>query len=416
MRRLILTTLITVACFVITGCESEKCICADGGPRALTAAEQRLVTDFNRFGFKLLRQVAQEEPDSNVFISPISVSFALGMTLNGAASTTEQAMKTTLEFTDLDMEEINRSYQSLMELLISLDTRVEFQIANSIWYRLGEHPLETFLETCSSYFGSEVSALDFSSPDAAPTINAWVEDKTQGRIDEIVDAPIPKDTVMFLINALYFLGRWTYQFDSDLTRDAWFELGDGSFARCRMMQRPGDDEISEYSLYEDDVIQVVDLPYGDGLFSMAVVLPHIGVDIDSLIAELDQSTWDDYMDNLHTGDGRLHLPKFEIEYGSELKDALTALGMGAAFTPGVADFSRMFEEHVWVDKVRHKTFVKVDEAGTEAAATTMVEIVKSAEPGYFDMYVDRPFIFAIREHHSGTIVFIGKIVDPGYQN
>ena len=382
-------------------------------PRMLTAEEQHLVSAYNTFGLRVFRELVKDaSPDSNVFVSPLSISMALGMTLNGAAGTTEDAMKTTLEFEDMDIEDINQCYRSVIDLLTELDPDIIFEIANSIWYRPRLHPLQDFLDACETYFDSEMRPLDFSRPDAPDIINAWVSEKTHGKIEEIIYGPIHPLTVMFLINAIYFLGNWTYEFDPELTADDWFEPKDGVQIPCRMMQRPGPDEVSEYRYYETDDFQAVDLPYADGWFSMTILLPKVGVGIDEIIQACDEQAWAGWMAGFHSHEGRLQVPKFEITYEESLNSALKRMGMGIAFGDD-ADFSRISGDHdLFISSVRHKTYVRVDEAGTEAAAVTVVEIRVSAIPEVFEMRVDRPFLFAIREHHSGTVLFIGKMVRP----
>jgi serpin B len=291
---------------------------------------------------------------------------------------------------------------------------VDFRIANSIWYRLG-FPFETeFLETCLEHFGADVTGLDFASPTAAPTINAWVADNTNDKIKEIVGDPIDPLTVIFLINAMYFYANWTVQFNPDLTQDDWFTLPDGTETPCKLMLQydPGDASVFGYSAI--DSLEIVDLPYGNHLFSMTVVLPGEGADIDSLIAELDAEAWDRIIDGLGSQSASLYMPRFELEYDAKLNDVLKLMGMEVAFGGG-ADFNRMCSDcGIFISAVKHKTYVKVNEEGTEAAAVTSVGGTTSVSEDII-IRVDRPFIFAIRESHSGTILFIGKIVDPGFE-
>jgi serpin B len=279
---------------------------------------------------------------------------------------------------------------------------------------MGEDIREEFLGACRDYFDAEVTEINFADPAAGPTINAWVDDKTNGKIKKIVPDVIPADLVMYLINAIYFKGTWTEEFDPRLTDDDIFYLPGGGQAPCRMMARPEAAELAEFEYFADDDVQVIDLPYAEGYYSMTLVLPVDGVDLESLIAGLDEVRWTAWTDSVKTHEGRLLMPRFETTYEIDLKDALTSLGMGLAFTWD-ADFTGMRESGgLWIDKVKHKTYVKVDEAGTEAAAVTAVGMVDAVEPDNFTMHINRPFLFAIREHHSGTILFIGKIVDPGY--
>jgi len=376
--------------------------------RALTPQEQSLVQSDNAFGFKLFKEIVNREQDNNVFISPLSVALALGMTLNGASGDTREAMQAALELSALTDQEINESYESLIELLRGLDPKVIFQIANSIWYRQDISFREEFFDLAQTYFDAEVSGLDFSDPNTLNAINSWVDENTNGKIKEIVDAIDPL-TVMFLINAIYFKGTWTYEFDEELTRDDLFTLPDGSQEACQMMYQRG-----EFSYFENSDFQAIDMPYGDGDYSMTVLLPRQENDIGSLISAFTEDSWSDWLSSFSKEAVALHFPKFKLEYELELNDALTALGMGVAFQPGNADFTRMYANGgLYIDKIKHKTFVEVNEEGTEAAAVTSVEMSLTAEgPSDITMRVDRPFVFMIRESHSDTILFMGKIVQP----
>jgi serine protease inhibitor len=380
--------------------------------RELSSSETKLVEADNSFGLKLFKNINAETPDSNVFISPLSISMALGMTYNGAAGSTEEAMRTTLEFGDLSMDKINESYKSLIELLMRIDSDVEFNIANSIWYRNDWTFKEAFFERCNEYFDARVSGLDFSQNEAAKdTMNNWVDENTNGKIEEIVDYVNPLEDVMFLINAIYFKGNWTYRFNGEDTKDGVFHLSGGGSKVCKMMQIE-----SDFKYFADSLLQVIDIPYGNGNYSMVVILPSSGVNIDDLIAELTQEKWEEWMSGFSKDTLTLLLPKFKLEYKIEdkLEEVLTDMGMGIAFDDLGADFTGMYEPGgIFIDRIIHKTFLEVDEEGTEAAAATVVDM------GYtsigLTMYVNRPFIFAIRENHSGTILFMGKIAEPAWE-
>ncbi|MFQ5639827.1 MAG: serpin family protein [bacterium] len=375
--------------------------------RELTDLEKRLVESDNKFGFKLFKEIVKAEKDKNVFISPLSVSMALGMTLNGADGETKTAMEQTLEFAGLTTDEINQSYKSLIELLTQLDPKVAFQIANSIWSRQGRTFEQEFLDVNRTYFDALVRALDFSDPASVDVINSWVNENTNGKIKEILKS-IDPSTVMFLINAIYFKGTWTYEFDKELTKDDFFNLPDGSQTPSKMMV-----QTNRFAYFENDDFQAIDVPYGDEQFGMTIFLPRSSKDIDSLIEELIEQDWTQWLASFSPDSVTLQFPKFKLEYEIKLNDVLTTLGMGIAFN-GAADFTRMYKPGgLFIDYVKHKTFVEVDEEGTEAAAVTVVAIVESAGgPEIKFMRVDRPFIFVIRENHSGTILFMGKIVEP----
>jgi len=397
------------AFLILGGCGDKASNPESDKPRPVTETEEQLVDSFNRFGLDLFKELVRGERDENVFVSPLSVSMALGMTYNGAAGTTEEAMRNTLKFDDLTLEQINGAYRSLIDLLGSLDPDVQFQLANSIWYRMGVTFRQDFIDRNQIYFNAEVRGLDFSAPEAAATINDWVSENTGDRIEDIVSDPIDPMTVMFLINAIYFKGSWTYEFDTEETEDDVFMLPGGVEAPCRMMNQAGD-----FMYFRGMGFQAIDLPYGNGDFSMVVILPDRPKnDIDSIIDALDQETWIGWLESFDEQEGHIQLPKFTLEYEAMLNKVLTALGMGVAFDMGAADFSGMYSgpQRLFISKVKHKSFVTVDEEGTEAAAATSVEVGITSPTG-FRMRVDHPFLFAIRDSHTQTILFMGKIVEP----
>ena len=380
-------------------------------PRELTAAEQRIIEADNRFAIKLLRQLTADTRDTleNLFVSPLSVAMALGMTYNGAAGTTEDAMRATLELEGMTVAEVNESYRSLITMLRELDPRVRFQIANSIWYRLGLTVEQPFIDANRTYFDARVEALDFGAPTAAPTINAWVNQQTQGLIPEIVPDPIPGGLVMFLINAIYFKGDWTQQFAPNLTKPRPFRLPDGSTVNVPTMTHGAEVDVR---LARRPNATIVDLPYGGEAFSMTIVLPSDTIGVDDLVTGLTAEHWSDWTASLEPSASEVFLPKFKLTNDLKLNRTLGGLGMGIAFDPARADFTRMHTpSELFISAVKHKTYVDVNEEGTEAAAVTSVEMgITSAGPPV--IRIDRPFLFALRENLSGTILFMGVIRHP----
>ncbi len=380
--------------------------------REISISEKSLAQSSNKFGFNIFREIVNSKygKDKNVFVSPLSISMALTMTYNGAKSETKDAMAKTLELSDMPVDDVNDSYASLMELLTHLDPDVTFEIANSIWYRQGYEIEKDFIDINHSCFHALVRNLDFSAPDAADIINAWVDENTSGKIKEVVSKPIDPLMVMFLINAIYFYGDWTVPFKAKDTDDDKFTLLDGSTASCKMMHKE-----QSLSYFANDDFQAVSLPYGDKVFSMTVILPKPEVYIDKLTAMLNNDNWNSWLLNFSNQRGSLYLPKFKLEYALSLVDALKAMGMGVAFTPGKADFTGICEkETLFISEVKHKTFVRVDEKGTEAAAVTSVGMMTTGLPPQpaFVMRVDRPFIFVISENKAQSVLFMGKIVEP----
>jgi serine protease inhibitor len=408
MSKILNCALLLCVCIGFMQCSKHSTSSDDGVTGELTVAQRYLIESDNKFGLKFFKEIVKEEKDSNVFISPLSVSMALGMTYNGANGETQEAMQKTLELNGLTLQEVNESYKSLIELLRGLDPKVQFQIANSIWFRQDKEPEKEFIDLCKEYFDALVRAMNFADPNAAKIINGWVYENTNGKIEEIVDDPIDPMIVMFLINAIYFKGTWTFQFDEESTKDTLFTSPDGTKKPCKMMEQRG-----LYKYFANEDFQAVDLPYGDGDFSMTIFLPYRNTNIDSLIAQFDQENLNYWLSCFSSDSGDIYIPKFTLEYELGLNRVLKTMGMEIAFDPGRADFSKMYQGGgVWIDTVKHKTYVEVNEEGTEAAAATVVEMARGPGPPGFWMRVDRPFIFLIRENKSQTILFIGKIVEP----
>jgi serpin B len=407
-RKILGSVLALVAAGVLAQCDGDPTGPPGditGLPRDLTAAEEGLIAADNAFGLKLFREIhAQEQPGSNLFVSPLSVAMALAMTYNGADGATQAAMQETLELQGLTIDEVNQSYRSLIDLLDGLDPSVAFLLANSIWPREGFTVEQDFLDVNQEYYDAEVSVLDFADPNAAPTINGWVSEATNGKIESIVPDPIPGNVVMYLINAIYFKGDWTLQFDPELTADAPFILEDGTQKQVPMMAYP---DVVEVGYYWDGDVQAVDLTYGGKAYSMTIVLPVGDGEIGAVVESLDAERWAAIIAGLTVQEIDVRMPKFELEYEIKLNDVLIALGMGVAFGPG-ADFSKI-APGIWIGEVKHKSFVEVNEEGTEAAAVTSVSMIDSAPPSF---WVNRPFVFAIRERFSGTILFMGLVMEP----
>jgi len=406
---LLATVAIVAACADATG-PSDGARRITELPRALSSGEQAIIGASNAFGFKLLRELDRTRADSNIFMSPLSASMALGMTMNGAAGPTFDEMRSTLGFGAQPSAEINASYRSLIDMLRALDRTVDVRIANAIWYRTG-FPFETsFLDESQQFFDATVAPLDFSAANAVPTINDWVKTSTQGKIDTIVDGPIPPDVVMYLINAIYFNGPWTTRFDKRLTTLDQFTTVNGSRAPIAMMRRTDTVRVAETA-----DAQVVEMPYGGDAFALTIILPKPGGSIASLIASLSSDSWQSTVSAATPQKVDLSMPKFSLRWEALLNDPLQSLGMRLAFQGDVADFTRMSRtagNQLYISKVKQKSFVDVHEEGTEAAAVTSVGISVTCTCGPRVIRIDRPFVFAIRERLSGTILFLGKIVRP----
>lgn len=360
------------------------------------------------FGFNLFRELHEEAPDKNVFISPLSVATALSMTVNGAEGQTRADMMATLEQSGLSLEQANEGFRQLLTLLPALDPEVQLLLANSIWYRQGFPAKEPFLSANRDYFDSEVAELNFADPQARVTINNWVNSNTNGLIESIVDQPIPSNVVMYLINAVYFKGAWRHPFDPEFTAPWEFQLENGSTTEVQMMNYGQ----GFLPYFENEMFQAIDLAYADSAFTMSVFLPKQGHTVDDIVSQMNNANWDLWTQSFVYQELFFQFPKFKMKYEESLVKVLTNMGMGLAFAPGLADFSGIADAALNIDEVRHKAVIEVNEEGSEAAAVTSVVIVETSVPLIPMMYVDRPFVFAIRDAQSNGILFIGKMMNP----
>ncbi|MDP2422910.1 MAG: serpin family protein [Bacteroidales bacterium] len=392
-----------------TSCNKSEEVNPEPKVLKLTPVQEQLIDGGNRFGFDLLRQIDQAEtPAKNLFISPLSVHLALGMAWNGAAGNTRHEMAQTMYFPQLSDEQINVSYKNLIYELLNADNKVEMGIANSIWYRNTFTVKKNFLDLNREYFDAEVQALDFNNPQSKNTINAWVANKTRNRIKEIVDA-INHDHVMFVINAIYFKGIWKMEFKKSETRNRPFYLANGTDKQAMTMHTTASFAVASRPDY-----QVIELPYGRGNFSMLIFLPNNGVSPSQIINNLSVEEWNALAGELKNKvEVELQLPRFGFSYEQELKQPLLNMGIKDAFSEWVANFSGITDQQIFVSRVRHKTFVEVNEEGTEAAAVTSVEFsFTSMPPPPLAFHVNRPFVFALKEKYTNSLMFIGKVMDP----
>jgi serpin B len=372
-------------------------------------AKQPLVAANTAFAFKLFAELNRQEYGKNIFISPISVGLALSMAYNGARGDTARAIAEALELGGISPDELNRANADLLTMLTSLDPQVTLVIANSLWARQGLIFDPEFLQRNTAFYHAQIQSLDFSGPSAPATINAWVKQHTNGKIEKIVDE-VQRDTILFLINAIYFKGDWARPFDQRRTRELPFNMLNGRHKQHPLMTQSG-----KFDYFAVEGFQAISLPYGAGRLSMHVFLPEQNSSLEGFLPKLNMKNWNSWMQSFRATDGTVALPRFKLEYQAALNDALKALGMADAFGPR-ADFSGICasEPHICIDEVRHKTFVEVNEQGTEAAAVTSVGMLRASfvPQRTFSMIVDRPFFCTIRDTQTGALLFIGSIVDP----
>ncbi|WP_430813629.1 serpin family protein [Carboxylicivirga sp. RSCT41] len=381
----------------------------------LDLKSQEAVEASNQFGFNLFG-ILSKETNENLMISPLSISQALCMVSNGANGSTFNEMTSALSFPDYQIGELNDANQTIRDELLGADSKVTMDIANSIWYR-DSYPISAdFVSSNQVYYDADVKALDFSDgARAKEIINDWVNSKTKGRIEEIVEE-INDAHMMFLINAIYFKGRWTYRFDKENTKDDAFFLMDGSTIHVPSMSVEAD-----LGYYSGAAGKCVSIPYGNGHFEMVIAMPNNGEGLAQFVDNLNDAQWKEMTDNMVERGVALSLPKFSFASKQQLNDPLIALGMSTAFSDR-ADFSLMNENGISdlkISKVLHKSFVEVNEEGTEAAAVTSVSMELTSiggEGASIIFNVNQPFVFAIREKDTGVILFLGQVYQPEAAN
>jgi serine protease inhibitor len=372
----------------------------------------KLVSANTIFAFDLFKKLLADDVGKNIFISPLSVSIALAMLYNGAEDTTRDAMAKTLNFGNMTLEEINQEFSALIQSLENVDQEVKLMISNSVWMKNEFEPLvkQSFLDSVGTSYNSEMFTRDFSSPQTVNEINDWASKQTAGKIKKIVDNLSPA-LVMLLINAIYFKGTWTAEFDKTKTQQQDFFLGDGSTVKVDMMTTEGN-----FSYLSGENCEIARLPYGRDKVAMYIFLPKEGISIDFLVATLNQTVHDEYISRLQLLDDLIvKMPKFEVEYGvKRLNGVLDNLGMGIAFDPYQANFTGIASPasgNLFVSYVDHKAVVEVNEEGTEAAAVTvgMTPLFVHELPSFV---ANRPFYYEIRDDRSGSILFMGEMLNP----
>jgi serine protease inhibitor len=377
---------------------------------ALPPDQEKLAAANAGFAFGLLKQIVQQQPATNVFISPYSASVVLEMIANGAAGKTKEEMDRVLGVGGLTEDRLNQACKEMDASIRSAQSNVVLTLANSIWYRPGVELKPEFSAANRDYFGAALNALDFTDPRSAGVMNRWAEQNTQGKIKRIVEPPIPGSFQLFLANAIYFKGTWLTQFDKKETRQRPFHLTSGSQKNVPMMQQKG-----HFLYQEGNGFQAIQLPYAGKRLGMFVLLPQTNSSLEKLLASFDGSSWRNViLPKFTSQEGMIALPRFKLEYEVKLKQMLRAMGMKLAFERS-ADFSGMSSTALYVDEVKQMSFVEVNEEGTEAAAVTVGGIKATSvrvEPKPFQMIVDRPFLFLIHDMQTSSVLFLGALSEP----
>ncbi|MFC0211749.1 serpin family protein [Paenibacillus chartarius] len=403
--------------------------CGDGGGGARNGAKPELETRdrmalaqqldpavaaaSNAFGLELARRQMEKKPGENMVLSPVSVAQALAMTMNGAAGSTREGVAKALRLDGVPLEKVNQSAAVIADLLGKSSPGVRTAIANSLWLQKDWPFKNEFLKGMRESYKAKLEQRNLTDPKVRKEINDWVKKQTRGRIPSIVDEPVDPLTKAMLINALHLNAAWENPFQENQTKDGPFTRADGTVKQVPMMKRSG-----RMAYDEEDTHQAVKLPYGDGQLSMLIVLPRPGADRKALAAKLfaDPAWW---MRSYEGFSGELTLPRFRVEMTAELKELLAPMGMADAFDPLKADFRAMANtdathEPLFISRVLHKTYLDVNEKGTEAAAATLVGMKAGSAPpnGRFEMKVDRPFWLAIVDEQSKLLLFVGAVEQP----
>jgi len=386
-----------------------------GPSTAQTDDVSMLVSGNNAFAFELYHAVS--DSGDNLILSPYSISSALAMTYAGARGNTEQQMADTLNFT-LPQEQLHPAFQALDLALTPAESTdpeeepLQLNIANALWAQVDYDFLVDYVDLVAQYYEAGLQELDFETdPEGSrQTINDWVSEETEERItDLLAEGTITPDTRLVPTNAIYFKGGWLSKFDPEFTRDQPFYLLDGSEVTVPMMS-----QTIMFPYVDGEGYQAFSMPYAGGQAAMLVLLPdadNFEAFEESLTAEQFQTV----LDSVMPVELMLSMPRFEYESGFELDDTLISLGMSDAFDPDNADFSGMTGgPDLFISAVIHKAFVKLDESGTEAAAATAVIMAPTAaqENTPVPVVVDRPFLYVIYDQTTGSILFIGRVLNP----
>ena len=412
IRKLVGTAFVLVS--IATSCDVARCVSAEisAPDPALTSRVSSATDDF---GFRLLKALAKDQTQ-NTIISPLGVSTVFAMAYNGASGSTKKEMARTLGLGSLSDDDINRANHHLMQTLATADPAVQTEIANALWVQKDFPINPDFRTVCKSFYDADAEGLDFvgDPTGAAAEINSWVDKRTHHRIPVIV-AQVERETRLMLTDAVYFKGRWSSPFKATETQTRPFHLRSGASRDTAMMDQSGD------SLYlENKDFQAIRLPYGNERYAMYVFLPRKMTGLPDFLRSMDKKHWTQWIGRFASKSVEIVLPKFETTYGKTLNDSLKEIGMKLAFESRGADFSRIplkpnRENALYINDVEHKTWVKVDEEGTEAAAATSMGFVVETAKGSLSlpmMIVDHPFFFAITEQESSALLFAGVVMDP----
>lgn len=380
----------------------------------LTRAEQEMVGSSNDFAFNLFRE-ARDGVRSQI-LSPISITYALGMLNNGAAGETQQEINKVLGFSETGADGINQFCYKMMQRALTLDEKTKVLIADNIYMNKGYELKPAFKETVKTFYDADAETRDFFDGKTRDVINQWASDHTEGMIKEVLkEDEFQPDFVSYLLNAIYFKGTWQYQFDKNMTQDEGF-LHPGLTKEELVI--PMMHQTAELDYLETDNFQALRLPYGNGAWNMTVLLPTVnihevdtGEDINKVLKSLNTASWQKIQQQMAPMKVDVHLPRLESDTDIDLIPIMRKLGMTKAFT-SAAEFPNFCNTATFIGLMKQVAKIKLDEEGTEAAAVTVIGMDKSmagpSEPDYATFYANHPFLYVISEKTTGAIFFIGQ--------
>ncbi|MEH7108991.1 serpin family protein [Bacillus sp. JJ1764] len=411
MKKLIIPILVISFFVMVVGCGTNQKT-ASGKSNVIFKKDdyKGIISANNQLGFDLLAKVKANK-EGNVFISPTSLLQSLSMVYNGADGVTKKEIEQVLHKKGIEVNQLNKVNASLMSLLQNSSKHSQLKMANSLWINHQYHFQDNFAKNVRGYYHAKIQKIDITSSKTPKIINDWVKETTNGKIDKMVgDDDIDRNTFAILINAITFKGNWMHEFAGGRTENQAFHLVDGTVKDVPLMF------LNEKLPYlENDDFQAVSLPYADGKMSMKVFLPRENTSLEKFKATLNKDNWDQWNSQLREQEGVIMLPKFKLEYETELRKSLEQLGMTTPFG-GKANFTKMIKESdpLFISKVKQKTFLEVNEKGTEAAAATSTQMTLKSLP--IHMVINRPFFIAITDDQTGAILFMGTVSNPGGGN
>jgi serpin B len=374
----------------------------------ITPLKAALIESNNDFSYQIFNQiVANETNNTNVFISPLSMYYALSMAALGADTDTRTEFDALLGWAGKDETEVLESLKSLYQQLMPPNNEVKLDIANSLWQREGAPIKEAYKNQVAGNFDAEVRTLDFTNPESVAIINGWIADKTNDLIKDMLDQ-ISSDAIMYLINAIYFKGDWLYVFDEEDNLQMPFYKADGTNTHVTFMRQK-----TNLNYLNNEQLIGVQLPYSDTNYCMTLLIPKEGLAIDAIIEEMNAESMKTWTEAMQMKEIEIQLPKFKYGFGTRnINPELQRMGLLKAYSPSEADFSKITDLQIYISRVMHKAFIEVNEKGSEAAAATIIEFENTSIGEETMAYFNKPFVFTIQHLPTQTLLFMGKVAYP----